>query len=216
MSDSSFSDSFSHLTDPTSLEAVRTRLRAWRKALPEDVRQKAADNVCALLQAQDFFTSSKHVGCYLAQEGELDPMPIMQQAQSEGRQLYLPVMDEHKEVSLKFLSYRSGDRLVENQYGISEPAEALMTLAPWKLDCVLLPLVAFDQHCHRIGRGAGYYDRCFAFVNELPKEPRPSLVGLAYAGQKIADLVPNSWDVPMDYIITDQAVFSATGPRDLH
>jgi 5-formyltetrahydrofolate cyclo-ligase len=67
---------------------------------------------------------------------------------------------------------------------------------------VFSPLVAFDAQCHRIGRGAGYYDHTFSFV-KTDSVKRPLLIGLGYEFQKVADTEPSKWDVSMDHIMTE-------------
>jgi 5-formyltetrahydrofolate cyclo-ligase len=71
----------------------------------------------------------------------------------------------------------------------------------------VLPLVAFDARCHRLGMGAGWYDRSFAFRRE--RSAPPWLVGAAFARQQVDVLVPEPWDVPVDAVCTEHASFLA-------
>lgn len=48
---------------------------------------------------------------------------------------------------------------------------------PQELDILLVPLVAFDEACNRMGHGRGYYDRY------LP-QCRAKTIGIAFACQK--------------------------------
>jgi 5-formyltetrahydrofolate cyclo-ligase len=76
----------------------------------------------------------------------------------------------------------------------------------------LAPLVAFDRNGTRLGMGGGYYDRAFAFLR-APADGgrRPVLLGLGYEFQKVAELIRQPWDVPLDAAVTESAlyVFSA-------
>ena len=59
--------------------------------------------------------------------------------------------------------------------------------ARW-FDLVLTPLVGFDERGNRIGRGAGFYDRHFAFLRHRSTWHRPLLLGLAFELQRVERL----------------------------
>ena len=62
------------------------------------------------------------------------------------------------------------------------------------------PMLAFDKDKNRMGKGKGYYDRFFASHNVKIK------VGLAFSAQKAVSVYPESHDVPMDVIITEEGI----------
>jgi 5-formyltetrahydrofolate cyclo-ligase len=78
---------------------------------------------------------------------------------------------------------------------------------------VLLPLVAFDATGNRLGMGGGYYDRSFAFKKSLPPASKPILVGIAHQLQKVAALSVEHWDIVMDTIATNRALYPGCGSR---
>ena len=69
---------------------------------------------------------------------------------------------------------------------------------------MLLPLVAFDAHGTRLGRGAGYYDRT------LEHQKPACLLGIAYAFQQIPWIQPEPWDIPLDGIVTEKNLHWST------
>ncbi len=71
-----------------------------------------------------------------------------------------------------------------------------------ELDLVFLPLVAFDRVGHRVGMGGGYYDRTFAFVQQM--HHKPILIGLAYEMQQVDGLPFCTWDIPLDGVLTEK------------
>jgi 5-formyltetrahydrofolate cyclo-ligase len=79
-------------------------------------------------------------------------------------------------------------------------------LPPEALDLVLAPLVVFDSNRNRIGMGGGFYDRSFAF-RKNPEHKLPVLIGVAHELQKVDQIVPQEWDVRLDMIVTDRAVY---------
>lgn len=190
---------------------IRSKMQQRRKALESPAIQQAAELVAAQVIQLRQFLEATHIGCYLAIEGELDPMPIMQCANSLKKQLYLPVIDAkadpHNE-SLQFYSYNLGDPLFKGLHGISAPAHrTALARDIAELDLLVVPLVAFDSACNRLGRGAGHYDRTLNSVKQRGGR-LPYLIGLAYEFQKIPHMVADKWDVPLDTIVTEQNIYS--------
>jgi 5-formyltetrahydrofolate cyclo-ligase len=93
-------------------------------------------------------------------------------------------------------------QLGTNFFGILEPDPSRRT-DPRRLDLVLTPLVAFDDHGVRIGVGRGYYDRCFRFLRPRQIWHRPKLLGVAYELQHVPVIPPEPWDVPLWGAVTE-------------
>ncbi|MDH5514996.1 MAG: 5-formyltetrahydrofolate cyclo-ligase, partial [Gammaproteobacteria bacterium] len=138
------------------------------------------------------------------------PLPLMQHLWTLGKKIYLPVLVPFSDNRLWFAHFVPGDRLVYNRYGIPEPASRNL-IKPTALDLVLTPLVAFDVHGHRIGMGGGYYDRRFAFLRQRTRWRKPRMLGIAYDMQKQERILSNAWDIPMDAIVTEQALYLVSG-----
>ena len=95
-----------------------------------------------------------------------------------------------------------------NKFRLPEPdVDDGEMLLPDELDLVLAPLVVFDGERNRIGTGGGFYDRSFAF-RKSPENLKPMLIVVAHELQKVERIVPQEWDVRLDMIVTDQAVYS--------
>jgi 5-formyltetrahydrofolate cyclo-ligase len=194
---------------------IRSKMQQRRKALQLPAIKQAAELVAAQVIQLRSFLEASHIGCYLSIEGELDPMPIMQCADSLKKQLYLPVIanttDPHHE-SLQFYGYNLGDPLFKGLHGISAPAHR--TALPRdvaELDLIIAPLVAFDSDCNRLGRGAGHYDRTLNAIKQRHGR-LPYLIGLAYEFQKVPQIVTDKWDVPFDTIVTEKNIYSHARP----
>ena len=94
---------------------------------------------------------------------------------------------------------------MNNRYGIGEPEESSPTKYIHEFDVVLVPLVAFDNQCNRIGMGAGFYDKALKGLSGLCT--KPLLIGLAHQFQLVDSIKPDSWDEPLDVILTDHKIF---------
>ncbi len=188
--------------DDTLRAALRVRMRAARRALDPRARLAAADAVAAGLRlAFPALRTDVRVAGYWANDGELGLHPLLL-----GRppfRYHLPVLESAKR--LRFVAWRSGDPLVQNRYGIPEPA-AGERLPGESLDLVLVPLLAFDRRGHRLGTGGGYYDRSFAFLAGVARPARPLLVGIGYALQEVESLAAAEWDIDLDAVATEDGV----------
>lgn len=154
------------------------------------------------------FLAAKRIALYLTADGELDPLPVLKQASAMGKQCYLPVLHPVGHRRLWFAGWKPGDDLRANRYNIPEPIWTPASLVkPWALDLVIVPLVAFDSNGGRMGMGGGYYDRSFAWRSRRRNWRGPLLVGYGYELQKIKHVSMQSWDVPMDAVITESTLY---------
>jgi 5-formyltetrahydrofolate cyclo-ligase len=95
-----------------------------------------------------------------------------------------------------------------NAFGIDEPRAPASRRQPLlQLETVLVPLVGFDQAGHRLGMGAGFYDRALARRRDGTRAwRRPRLVGVAFACQEVPAIEPSPWDVALDVVVTERGV----------
>jgi 5-formyltetrahydrofolate cyclo-ligase len=181
--------------------ARRRELRIQRRRIPPPERIAAADALAARLLALPFASIQGHVAGYWAMDGEM-ALHAWQLRLPPAVAYCLPVL--HDDGQLRFAPWRPGAPLATNRFGIPEPAVANdALLRPEAMDLVVVPLVAFDAGCHRLGMGGGWYDRSFAFRRE--RDAPPWLVGAAFALQQADALHPQSWDVPLDAVCTERA-----------
>ena len=109
-----------------------------------------------------------------------------------------------------FVPLLPGARLRANpaRIGIAEPvASPSARISPSRLDAILMPVVGFDRHGNRLGMGAGYYDRALRHLRDGSRRwRRPRLVGLAFACQEVERIVPSTWDIPLDVVVTERGI----------
>ncbi len=188
---------------------IRDKMQRRRKELTLVSITQAAQAVAAqIVQLKEFLTA-EHMGCYLAVEGELDTQPTMQSAHTLKKKLYLPVIQKSgfEPDFLEFHAYVLGDPLLKGIHGISTPGHRdHFPKTINELDVIFLPLVAFDSHGNRLGRGAGYYDRTLNAARQQYGR-LPCLIGLGYEFQKIPEIIPDKWDVPLDIIVTEKDIY---------
>lgn len=187
---------------------TRKTIRVRRQQLSVDYRSNAASDACKLLVSQRWFLAAKRIAFYFAADGELDPLPLLEQACAMGKQCYLPVLHPVGHRRLWFAAWKPGDALQVNRYNIPEPVWTASSLVkPWALSLVIAPLVAFDDKGHRLGMGGGYYDRSFAWRRNRRYWHGPMLIGYGYELQKVRHVSTQPWDVSMDIIVTESTLY---------
>jgi 5-formyltetrahydrofolate cyclo-ligase len=130
---------------------------------------------------------------------EVDIRPLMFALREKGARLCLPaILDK---TTMIFRELVRGAPMVDMGFGTMGPGEQADVLDP---SLMLVPLAAFDRRGHRIGYGAGYYDRAIARLQAAARPPR--LVGIAFDCQEV-QLVPDEWhDVIIPEILTESGL----------
>jgi 5-formyltetrahydrofolate cyclo-ligase len=146
---------------------------------------------------------------FIAFDGEPSLQRLAEHAARTGKRLYVPVITRSR---MRFAELRLGAQLKTNFFGILEP-EIGRPIDPRRLDLVLTPLVAFDDHGIRVGVGKGYYDRCFRFLKAGGGWRRPKLLGIAYELQRVPSIPPQPWDVPLWGAVTEAGMRRFDGVR---
>jgi 5-formyltetrahydrofolate cyclo-ligase len=137
------------------------------------------------------------VAAYFALRDEASTLPLLDALAGAGVLTALPITGA-RGTALVFRLWRPGDAVVEGKMGISEPSPAAAEVAP---DLLFVPLAVFDRAGHRIGYGAGYYDRTLAALRARKKI---CAVGVAYASQETAKIPHESHDQPLDFVLTER------------
>lgn len=191
----------------TDFKQLRERNCRLRLTMPAAEREQAAAAIRLHIAQSVPFQRAVHVAAYSAIRGEVDLKPLWGRFGPPAKHWYLPVIHPGPERRMQFARHDPSIALTNNRLGIPEPDPAQATIAPQDIDLVLTPLVAFDRAGHRIGMGAGYYDRAFAFMRSAPMPSRPLLIGVGYEFQRVDSIDPRPWDVPLAGIVTEAGVY---------
>lgn len=187
---------------------LRKNIRTQRKQLSANVVAQASQIIAEKIFQHPAFLNAQNIALYISHENEIDVTFILNRARELKKFIYLPVLNDKNE--LAFYLTDSNTQFIKNKFGIDEPMIAnQFPISLEELDLMLIPLVAFDAQCNRLGRGAGYYDRTLQFTKKLS---RPVLIGVAYEFQKVDQIVADEWDVKMDCIITETTTVHTIAP----
>ena len=184
---------------------LRAKMRSHRRRLSESDQREASERLVQQLFQLPGILSAKRIGAYFSNDGEIDPLPVLEEMMARGRRGYLPVLFATRRPRLRFAQYYHDELLQRGKYGIPVPFHDRRKLInPVELDWLLMPLVAFDESGNRLGMGGGFYDASLASRSHRGQWRRPALIGLAHEFQRVDSLNVDSWDVPLDGILTDR------------
>ncbi len=176
--------------------ALRREVMARRRAV-HTARGNEASFALAVRLWKEIKANGNKIAGYWPLGDEVDCRPALTALKTAGAEVALPVVAGQGQVLL-FRSWSPGDALESGPFGTAHPTTRAAIVAPFVL---LLPLIAFDARGHRLGYGAGYYDRTIA---ALRRDRGILAVGIAYDEQQV-DAVPSDvHDQRMDAVITDQ------------
>lgn len=185
------------MTDRRTLKRhLRKEALARRDALDPFWRVEAALEMAETVEKQIDFVPGAIVSGFWPMRSEVDVRPLMFVLREKGARLCLPaILDK---TTIVFRELVRGAALVEMGFGTAGPGEDAPVLDP---AVMLIPLAAFDRRGHRIGYGAGYYDRAIARL--VGKGLAPRLIGVAFNCQEVDEVPDEAHDVILPEIITE-------------
>ena len=172
-------------------KALRAEIREKKRAMTESQIAETSRLLGEQLRAHPAYQNAKSIFGYLSYNQEVRTMPMLEQAQKDGKRVAVPKVygDEMKFIYLTDLSQ------VEKGYaGIPEPILD-EPVADDKTALVLMPGLAFDRQGHRIGYGGGFYDKF------LSSEPGHPTLALCYDFQMLPYLETEEFDMPVNCVL---------------
>lgn len=180
--------------------ALRSRLRATRDAF---ALCHAGDNIVRNLIDNIDLPQGATIAGYHAMGSEINPSPLLAELASRYHSLSLPCVTDNG--ALIFKHYSVGDRLVKGRYGNGEPIPDAPIATP---SVILVPLLGFDNHGHRLGQGGGNYDRT---LSQLRAAQSILAIGLAWSCQEVDNIPNEPHDQLLDWVVTEQTARKLRG-----
>jgi len=156
------------------------------------------------------YAGARTVLCYVSFRSEVSTHAFLAQMWADGKRVVVPYcVAKH----LELFCLSSFDDLVPGTLGILEPKPELREqdhrrAQVQELELLVIPGLALDRQGGRVGYGKGYFDRL------LPgARPDALLAAVAFECQ-LFDAVPmQPYDVRVDAVITETAIYRRTLPR---
>jgi 5-formyltetrahydrofolate cyclo-ligase len=174
----------------------RTRLIDQRRAMTAEEHSGASAVIMRTLLARLPPDSHELIGCYWPFRREFNSIPYMREILRCGGRVALPVVIARGQ-PLEFRYWTEETEMQPGVWNTSHPASG-SAVQP---SALVVPLVGFDEAGYRLGYGAGYYDATLAACIE-----RPLTVGVGFEFSRLETIHPQSYDQPLDVIITENGV----------
>ena len=179
-----------------SKDTLRKSMNIRLQTIAEAEQGTLSQEICQRIQALPQYKKARRIMAFLSMPGEVCLDPLLEQAIREGREIYVPrclsrgVMEAVRLPSLQ--------DAVTGTYGIRTAPAGSEAIRPAALDLILVSGLAFDEQGHRLGRGAGFYDR---FLTPIQQRP---IVAVAWDVQLIEAVPIEAHDVSMPAILTEK------------
>lgn len=185
-------------------DALRSRIRAWRKSLDADFISREGEALQSQLLQSAIWQKGGTVALYVSLPGEAPTGRILERAWADGREVLLPRLRPGKTGIMDFVPCSGAGQLRPGPMGLLEPDASIPGLEAadpaFAPDFILIPGMAFDLFGRRLGYGAGYYDRYLENARPCP------LVGFCFSAQIVPQVPAQDWDQKMNFLCTEKGL----------
>lgn len=154
-------------------------------------RQEKSHRICEKILQHPLYQNSETVAFYASTQSEVDTWELLNKALEDQKRVLLPKVEGN---DMQFYEINSLDELEKGTMGIYEPIKGKEVQ---EIDCMIVPGICFDQRCHRIGYGKGYYDRYLSRC-------QTKTIGICFKEQICDEIKVDNFDIPLDEIISDE------------
>lgn len=189
---------------------TRREIKDKRAFMPPGLVKRLSGEIARQLFTTDAYRRADTVCFYISVNNEVDTMDMIKHALHNGKRVAAPriiapevAAPKVRDTAMEFVLFSDREELKKGAFGILEPQgdEAAET----ENALLIMPGVAFDERCNRIGYGGGYYDRYLA------EHKVAASIALAYEIQIVKTLQTEHFDVRPDMIITEKRIIRNDG-----
>lgn len=177
---------------------LRRQILEQRKQLLPEQKNRMDEALFLQVQKLSCLQNVRTVYCYASMRNEAGTEKIAVWLRKQGIRTAFPRVNK---TELEFYYCDSELDLQKGTFGILEPSGYGKPAAE-KEAIVLVPGVVFSRRLHRIGYGAGYYDRFFE------QEPLHKKIGICYDFQIFPEFPVESTDIAMDMLVTETGMLT--------
>lgn len=197
------------------LSVVKSAKQSLRKAiasklckLSKEEVSKQSLSVFHKLKDLPKFKAARSVALYMSMPNiEIDTMLLIEHCFQQNKTVFLPSCCDStgKPTStMRFLKVNSFEEVLRLQprgkFKLREPISGEDALESDGLDLIVVPGVAFTKEGHRLGHGAGYYDKFLTKYN-IKFDSKPYLLGVGLEEQLVDALPLETHDWTLDHVV---------------
>lgn len=181
----------------------RKEFLSIRKSISQAERSAQSEVIARLLFETKEYKNAKSVFLYISVREEVSTETILKKAFTDNKKVAVPLCDV-KNHTMTPIEVSSVSQLKNGAYGILEPdfklvEKGILTPVLSDIDLAIIPGVAFDIHCRRMGMGGGYYDRYL-------KNFKGVSAGLVYKECLADSVITDKYDQSVSMVIHPKGV----------
>jgi 5-formyltetrahydrofolate cyclo-ligase len=183
---------------------LRKRMRGLRKTMPADACAERSRLIVAALAAQPAVVAARAVALFwpMLERHEVDLRPLDAELRARGVRIAYPGIGEDGEMVFRWVADPLAMAEQGHMFAEPGPADPLvggdgMHLS--EIEAMIVPALAVDPTGHRIGYGAGYYDRALARLSAAQMT-----IAVAYDFQLISEVPVTAGDLAVRLTVTDR------------
>lgn len=173
---------------------IRAEVKKRRKEAEPELLHAASLRILDKFTDLPAYKETSLLLAYVDARREVETRLLMEQAWKDNKKVAAPRVDGDGIMHYYYLN--SLNELEPGSFGIMEPKKEC-PLCESETGLLLMPGVAFDERCHRVGYGGGYYDRY------LEKHPGLVHIALAFEFQVFSEVPFEEHDILPQMIVTD-------------
>lgn len=189
------------MEDNHEKKSLRNLLLEKRDNTSFDLMKIASNQIQKKLKKITSFRNAQKIGCYYPIGSEILTQDIMQEALSNGKQVFLPKVIKGE---MEFRQITDFSSLEMGSFDIMEPREGCPVNN--SLDIIIVPTVGVSPIGVRIGYGHGYYDK-FLSKNKI------ETISITLEKQIVRNIPKSEHDVLVDWIVTEDRVIQTSKIR---
>ena len=177
-------------------KALRAEIKAQKRAMTEAQIAATSEALAQQLYAHPAYKEAKSIFGYLSYNQEVRTMPMLEQAQKDGKRVAVPKVIGD---TMIFIWLDDLSRIELGYCNIPEPIDN----GPEAVDetaLVMMPGLAFDPTGRRCGYGGGFYDR---YLEQHPDHPT---IAMCYGFQMFDALETDPHDIPVNYVLSQEVI----------
>lgn len=188
-------------------KTARQLVRAKKKQMTLEKIKEKSQEILKRVVEEVWFLQADCIYCYVSYNQEVMTRSLITTALEEGKQVAVPKVIG-KEMEFFYIS--SVQDLEEGYQGIPEPkgndmADPVAERKAGKNNLMVLPGLAFDNQCNRVGYGGGFYDRYL----EKYQEAEFQKVAIAFDFQVVDEIEMEACDWRVDKVVTNERCIEA-------
>ena len=182
----------------------RKKVINLRKEKDKDFIKHNSDIITDKLLNLDCIKNAKNIMLYLDFNNDVSTDSLIKKLLNLGKIVSSPITlkEERKLIPSQITDLKNG--IQYGAYNIREPKpECSPAINIKDLDVIIVPAVAYDKNCYRLGYGGGFYDR---FLENLRKDA--VTIGIAFDLQIFDEVPKEAHDAQLDYIVTESRILT--------